>query len=439
MRRVTFRLVSGFLVIGIAASSVAQPVAIVDATIHTVSGDVLENATLVITDGRVVQVGVSTAIPANARRIDASGKVVTPGLIDLGTSIGLVEVGSLADTRDMRLDDDDPFRAAFRVRDGLNPSSIVIPVTRLGGVTTVASLPTGGVVSGQAMVMDLDGRLATEMIVREPAAMIAAFNPAAAQAAGGARGELSLRLREAFDDARFFRAHREAFDSGSLRRLSLSRLDLEALANVLDGEVPLFVRASRAADIDAALALVDEYGLSAVIVGGEEAWLRQEELKNAGTPVIIKAYANLPLQFDRLGTRFDNAALLSASGVRVVLSTLTTHNARNLRFEAGQAVRHGMSWHAALRAVTLTPAEVVGIAQTHGSIETGKIANVVVWSGRSVRAVIHRRTCLHQGTRDRAGLQAAATAAALRELGRRSGPIFGKPKLAKIPTRKNTA
>ena len=179
-------------------------------------------------------VGISVAIPTNARRIEASGKVVTPGLIDLGTSIGLVEVGSLADTRDMSVDDDDPFRAAFRVRDGLNPSSIVIPVTRLGGVTTVASLPSGGIVSGQAVVIDLDGRLATEMIVREPAAMLVGFNSAAARAAGGARGELSLRLHEALDDARFYREHQNAFDSGSLRRLSLSRLDLEALIKVLD-------------------------------------------------------------------------------------------------------------------------------------------------------------------------------------------------------------
>ncbi len=123
------------------------------------------------------------------------------------------------------------------------------------------------------------------------------------------------------------------------------------------------------------------YGLSGAIIGGEEAWRRTDELVASETPVIVKAYANLPLQFDRLGTRFDNAALLDASGVRVVLSTLTTHNARNLRFEAGQAVRHGLPWSRALAAITLAPAEVIGISETHGSIEAGKVANVVVWSG----------------------------------------------------------
>lgn len=375
------RFTIGVLFLLAATGASAQTTAIVNATIHTVSGDIIDNGTVLIDNGRIAGVGASISIPAGAVRIDGSGKIVTPGLIDLGTAIGLVEVGSLADTRDSNLDVDDPFRPAFRVRDGLNPSSILIPITRLGGVTTVASLPSGGVVSGQAVVLDLDGRLATQMLVREPAAMLAAFNPAAADAVGGARGELSLRLREAFDDARFYGEHRQAFDSRSLRRLTLSRLDLEALSPVLSGELPLLVRASRAADIDAVLALTEEYGLSGVIIGGEEAWRRTDELVASATPVIVKAYANLPLQFDRLGTRFDNAALLDASGVRVVLSTLTTHNARNLRFEAGQAVRHGLRWSRALAAITLAPAEVIGISETHGSIETGKVANIVVWSG----------------------------------------------------------
>lgn len=364
-----------------ATTAAAQTTAIVGGTVHTVSGDVIENGTVIIEDGRITEVGPSPGIPSDAQRIDASGKIVTPGLIDLGTSLGLVEVRSLSDTRDESLDSDDPFRAAFRVVDGLNPSSILIPVTRLGGVTTVVSLPTGGAVAGQAVAFDLDGRQRSEMIVREPAAMVAAFDPSAAASVGGARGELSLRFREALDDARFYAEHRGAFDTGSLRRLALSRLDLEALGGALDGELPFFVHASRAADIDAVLALGQEYGLNVMILGGEEAWRRRVELATAEIPVVVKAYANLPLQFDRLGSRFDNAALLSESGVVVVLSTLTTHNARNLRFEAGQAVRHGMSWPAALRAITLTPAEVVGIAETHGSIEPGKTANLVIWSG----------------------------------------------------------
>ena len=161
----------------------------------------------------------------------------------------------------------------------------------------------------------------------------------------------------------------------------VSRLDLEALVTAARGELPFVMRASRASDIDAALGLAEAYGLELVILGGEEAWRRSEELARTETPVIVKAYANLPLQFDRLGTRFDNAALLSKAGVPLVLSTLDTHNARNLRFEAGQAVRHGMAWEAALRAITLSPAEVMGIDDRYGSLAEGNVANVVVWSG----------------------------------------------------------
>ena len=359
----------------------AQTTAIVGGTIHTVSGEVIEDGTVLI-DGSVIRaVGASVSIPPGAQRIEARGKIITPGLIDIGTSVGLVEVGSLADTRDSRLLGDDPDRAGFRAGDGLNPHSILIPITRLGGVTTVASLPSGGIIAGQSVLIDLDGRHASEIIVQNPAALVGAFNPSAAEAAGGARGMLALRLREAFDDALFYAERRDAFDARALRSLSISRLDLEALVTAARGELPFVMRASRASDIDAALGLAEAYGLELVILGGEEAWRRSEELARTQTPVIVKAYANLPLQFDRLGTRFDNAALLSKAGVPLVLSTLDTHNARNLRFEAGQAVRHGMAWEAALRAITLSPAEVMGIDDRYGSLAEGNVANVVVWSG----------------------------------------------------------
>ena len=210
-----------------ASAASAQTIAIVGGTVHTVDGEVIENGIVLIEDGRIQNVGRSLSIPSNARRLDADGKIVIPGLIDVGTSVGLIEVLSLADTRDASLDNADPFRPSFRVTDGLNPYSIVIPVTQLGGVTTVASLPSGGILAGQAAVIDLTGRRAADMIVREPAALVGAFNPAAAETVGGARGALALRLREALDDARFYGENEDAFGSAALRELSISRRDLE--------------------------------------------------------------------------------------------------------------------------------------------------------------------------------------------------------------------
>lgn len=367
------------LLLAVAPLAGAQTLAIEGGHVHTGSGEDYENATVLIVDGRIREVSASVQVPPGARRIDVTGKIVTPGLFDAATEIGLIEVGSLADTRDYErvAGEDDAIRASFRVTDGLNVRSIIIPITRLGGVTTVASIPSGGVLSGQGVVLDLLGTITADMTVRDAAAMYGAFNPTAATLTGGARGALALALRRAFEDARNYADSSGSFDLG---RSSISRGDAEALAPILDGSMPLIVRASRAADIETAVRIAEEIDIEIAILGAEEAWRIRDWLAQTGTSVIVKAYSNLPLQFDRLASRFDNAGLLSDAGVPVVLSTMDTHNARNLRFEAGQAVRHGMSWNAALRAVTLAPAELMGVAATHGSLAAGKVANVVVWS-----------------------------------------------------------
>ena len=361
----------------------AQPTALVGGTVHPVSGPEIDDGVVLLRGDTIAAVGPrgDVSIPSGARRIDLSGQVVTPGLMDAATATGLVEVSAVGDTRDNALDTDDAVRAAFRVTDGINPNSVVIPVTRLGGVTTVASIPSGGAVAGQGAVIDLHGETIEQMLVRDRAALYAAFTPDAADAAGEARGGLAMRLREALADAQFYAGREGEYQRGATRDLSVSRLDLEALTAVLDGDRPLVVEAARASDIDAALRIAEEFDLDLRIQGGEEAWMRADRLAEADVPVIAKALNNLPTAFDRLGARFDNAARLHAAGVPVALSTFDTHNARTLRLEAGNAVRHGMNRDAALRAVTLAPAEMLGVADTHGSLEVGKTANVVVWSG----------------------------------------------------------
>jgi imidazolonepropionase-like amidohydrolase len=370
------------LLTSLVVPTAAQPTAIVGATVHPVSGPEIENGVVLLRADTIAAVGPrgEVAVPAHARRIDASGQVVTPGLMDAATATGLVEVSAVGSTRDNALNTDDPIRAAFRVTDGINPNSVVLPVTRLGGVTTVASTPSGGAVAGQGAVIDLHGQTVDDMLVRDRAALYAAFTPDAAKATGEARGGLAMRLREAFEDARFYANNQDDYRRGATRTLSMSRLDLEAMAAVLDGERPLVVRAARASDIDAALRIAEEFDLDLRIEGGEEAWMRADRLADAGVPVILKALNNLPTAFDRLGTRFDNATRLAEAGVPVAISTFDTHNARTLRLEAGNAVRYGLDWETALRSVTLTPATVLGVADTHGSLAAGKTANVVVWS-----------------------------------------------------------
>ena len=380
-RLVWAALVSGCLSAAAAPELKAQSFAIVGATVHTVVGEPIENGTVIVRGGVVASVGVNLPVPADDFGIfDATGKVLTPGFFDAGTQIGLVEIGLESTTVDFRLTGD-PVQAAFDVVDGLNPYSTLIPINRLGGVTTAAALPAGGLISGQGAVIDLAGETLEAMLVRARAAVVANFGPAAAESVGGARGAASLRLREVLDDARFWSTRRSAFDSGDLRQLSVSRLDLEALQPVLAGAVPLVVQVDRASDIRTVLRIAEEFGVRLVIRSGSEAWMVAAELAEQQVPVIVKPLTSLPEGFDRLGSRFDNAALLEAAGVQIAISSFQSHRAHNIGQEAGNAVRFGMPWEAALRAITLTPAEIYGVDDRYGSIQAGKVANLVVWNG----------------------------------------------------------
>lgn len=381
-RTVLFAAIAAAALLLFADRSEAQDLAIVGATVHPVSGPAIENATVVVEGGRITAVGTEVAVPDGVRRIDGAGKVVTPGLFDPVSQIGLVEVDLVYQTRDQGLASaEDPITAAFDPSVALNPWSTLIPYARSGGVTTVATGPSGGLVAGQAAVIDLAGETPEAMLVKPRAAMIASYGESGARAAGGARGGAILRMRELLEDARFWRANRAAFDRGESRALAQSRLDLEALQPVLAGTMPLVVQAHRSSDILAVLDLAREFGVRPVILGGSEAWAVAGRLAEAGVPVILKPLSSLPGSFERLGARFDNATILHAAGVPVAFTTFENHRANEITQEAGNAVRFGMPWDAALRAITLAPAEIYGVADRYGSIEPGKVADLVVWNG----------------------------------------------------------
>ena len=384
MRNLLYALsLAAVLTIGSAGRmATAQTFVIREATVHPVSGPVIESGTVVVQNGIITHVGPddSVPVPAGARVIQAAGKIVTPGFIDMATAVGLSEVGNVANTRD-NAGSGPPIRAAFDVQDGINPASIVIPSVRLGGVTTVAAIPSGGLIAGQGSVIDLFGETLSDVLVSGTATMHGQFNESAASAAGGSRGAAALMLRAAFEDTRYWSVNQDAFLSGENRPIGITPGDARALNQVLTASIPLVMTASRASDIDAVLRMSDEFGFDPVISGGEEAWRRAGVLAERNVPVLVKPLANSPVQFDRLGTRFDNAALLADAGVDVVISSFETHKAASLRREAGHAVRYGMDWDAALEAVTLAPARALQIDISRGSIEAGKVANLVVWSG----------------------------------------------------------
>ena len=364
----------------------AQTVAITGGTVYPVSGPKIENGTVILRDGKVVAVGAGLAVPAGAQRIDAAGKWVTPGFVNGGTQIGVVEIGAVGDTRDAYARGKDQIAASVHVWEGFNARSVLIAPAREEGITTVVIMPGGGLIAGQAGITDLDAPETATRSLHGPVAMVAEIGNAQ-QGGVGSRGELLGKLRELLSDARFYARNRAAFDRGDSRSLSATRADLDALQPVLAGTLPMLVEADRESDILASLDLAKEFGFRLIIGGGAEAWRLADRLAAAKVPVLTGAMNNIPSGFESLGTRQENAALLRKAGVTVGIignageGDEESFNVRNLRYEAGNAVSYGMSWDDALRAVTLAPAQIFGAGSRVGSLEAGKVANVVVWSG----------------------------------------------------------
>ncbi|HEV7387236.1 MAG TPA: amidohydrolase family protein, partial [Gemmatimonadaceae bacterium] len=370
----------------LAANASAQTVAITGGKVYPVSGPVIENGTVVITNGKISAVGANVPIPAGAQRIDATGKIVTPGFVNSSTQLGVQEISAVGDTRDMSARGKDNIAAAFTVWEGLNPNSVMLAPARKEGITSFVVIPTGGLVAGQAALVDVVPGTTTEMIVKAPVAMVAEIGDA--QSAGlSSRGELIVRLREILDDTKYFQAHREAFDRAQTRNFSASRLDLESMIPVIEGRMPLLVTVDRESDIDAAMRVAKEFNVKLIIGGGAEAWMMADKLAAARIPVLTGAMNNIPNGFASLGQRQESAGLLRKAGVSVALignaggGDEEAFNVRNLKQEAGNAVAYGMTWDDALRAVTLAPAEVFGVADRVGSLQAGREGNVVVWSG----------------------------------------------------------
>jgi len=356
-----------------------QTIAITGATVYPVSGPKLANATVLIRDGKIAAVGQHVDIPARATRIDATDKWVTPGLLDGSGQMGLAEIDAVAATRDAEVRND-TVAAAFNVAEGINPASTVISITRIEGVTTTLAMPQAGLIRGQAVLIDLDGPTLEAMLVKSPVAVVAELSEVTKGSGGGSRAGSAARLRRVFDDALEYGRRKVDWARAQMHPLAAPAADLAALAPVLRRELPLIVIANRRSDIATALRIAREYRLRLILAGAAEGWQMAAEIARARVPVLVQPLDNVP-SYDALGVRYANAALLARAGVKVALLETNTHNSRNLRQQAGNAVSYGMGWDEALRAVTLSPAEIFGVAARYGSLDSGKVADVVVWSG----------------------------------------------------------
>ncbi|MDI1327923.1 MAG: amidohydrolase family protein [Brevundimonas sp.] len=366
---------------------------------------VIENGTVVIQNGRVVSVGTGAA-PSGARVIDARGKVVAPGFVAVDSGLGASEISSVGGSDDQS-NGANSISASFDVSYGLDPWSFTLPVARLGGITRAIVVPShpgssgghahddgssdfagvgeGGyqapsLFAGQAAVIHL--AQGTDILVKPRVAMVAPFGEAGASVAGGARGAEFTQFRETLAEVRLYARNKAAYDRAGLRDLSLSRADLEALIPVANGSMPLIVTVHRAADIQQVLRLAREEGVKVILDGAEEGWLVADQIVAAGVPVLLNPISNLPGSLETRAVRMENAAALDAAGVVIAIKGNDgSHRVRETRYNAGNAVSHGLPYDAAIEAITVNPARIFGMAGQFGELRAGAAADVVVWSG----------------------------------------------------------
>jgi imidazolonepropionase-like amidohydrolase len=388
------RTLAGISILALAAStpSSAQTpervTVIRNATIVPVVGERVPNGTIVIRGGRIESVGREVPAPPGATVIDGSGLFVYPGLIDSGTELGLTEIGSVPGGNDTReLGDFNPHDISLTA---VNPHSELIPVTRVNGITSAITAAGGGIISGYAGLIDLAGWTPQEMGIQPKAAMVITY-PRVQRGrfgGGGRQGEegasqLNQQVEKLTRYLREAKAYAERRARAQAAGTPLERPDLalEAMVPVMEGKVPVLVDAGTLGQIRGALALADSFGIKPIIRGGNEAWQLAEELATRKVPVIVGPTTETPTDEDPYDMVYANPAVLAKAGVLIAFQTASAADSRNLPYNAALSVAYGLDPDEALRALTINPARIWGVADKLGSLEPGKAANLIVTTG----------------------------------------------------------
>jgi len=385
--RIAASLGAAALLLAPSGTARAEVVALEGATVHTVSGPVLENATVVIgDDGLIAAVGVGIDVPAGARRVDLTGHRLYPGLLNLSTMLGIWEIRDVQSTRDeSELGRINP---NLRPEVAFNPASELLPVARADGVLAFLTYPTSGLITGTAALATTGGRYPESMVVRAPVAMVINW-PSMRLAHGsedglsGQRDERLARIEEldrALDDAAGYRSRRAADDDEPVD------VKWEAMRPVLEGTLPVLARTWNGPRVRAALDWTEERELDLILAASRDLVPFADELAARGVPVILDGLllGGPPSDgpFDALMTQ---PARLHEAGVRIAFGTgmspYGTYNARQLPDLAGRAVGHGLPRDAAVRALTLDAAIIAGVGDRLGSIEVGKEATLIATDG----------------------------------------------------------
>lgn len=371
--------------------------ALINAEIHTVTNGVIPSGTVLIDGNKISFVGENARITDEYEVIDYSGKRIYPGFIESLTPLGLVEIEAVPVTVDnAELGNFNPQIRAFTA---INPTAVAIPVTRVSGVTTVLSVPTSGRISGKATLINLFGYSPDSMAVKPNAALMISWpSSAAGRGFGGFGGgqqrtpeqirqayeQTVAELQEYWDKAKFYHkmmADYEASPSGKNRPDKDQEMD--AMREVFDGKLTVILSVDRDKDILEALEWIKKNpGVDFALASVAEGWRVADQIAEAGVPVLVGPMLRTPTRgYDNYQRPYQNPGLLAKAGVKVAIITADMENVRNLPYNAGYAAAYGMGVEEALKAITINPAQILGVDHLVGSIEAGKLANLFVADG----------------------------------------------------------
>ncbi len=346
----------------------------------------IENGTVVLSNGRVIAAGSNVSIPANARRIDATGKWVTPGIFAGFSRIGLVEVGAVSQTNDTRANGS-PFSAALDVQYAINPFASPMAVNRAAGVTRAVVSPatSKSIFGGYGAIVDLgqDER----PITKARAFQFVELGETGHSRAGGSRAAAHIHFRALLNEARTYARSPASFDSDLLKAS-----DARALLPVINGSTRLLVHVESANDILKVLDLRKDFpALKMVLVGVNEGWRVANHIAAAGVPVLASALSDLPYGFEDLASTQSNIGRMKKAGVKVGIGMINDRDTHQLRYSvqyAGNLVAlnkvpraSGLTWGEAFAAISSQPAEIIGMGAQLGSLKPGRRADVVIWTG----------------------------------------------------------
>ncbi len=355
--------------------------ALTNAKIYTVTNGVIENGTLIISNGVIEAVGANVEIPGDAIVLDYSGQEIYPGMIDSGTRLGLSEIGSISEANDFR--EYGTITPQMQALTAVNPNSVAIPVTRVSGVTSALTMPAGGPLPGTAATINLFGYTPDQMsagskgiVMNFPSTAQRGWRRRTPEQIEQARERAQKTINDAFDKAELYAKIESSEDARYYP-------EIEALAEVVKGETMLYIEVNSAKDILTAIDWVQEREYEKVVLTGvSEGWRVADSIAAAGIPVITGPVLSTPTRgSDSYDAPYKNPGIMQKAGVKVALRTMDTENSRNLPYNAGFAATYGMGREEALKAITINAAEIMGVGDELGSIEVGKKANIFVSSG----------------------------------------------------------